>query len=155
MAEALQATCSSLSPKLVCFFFQSVAGSSSSLSFSPNFFNCSSRKSTSVYVDNPRSHFSVSQPMALGSKVKGYLSKLRRLRNLRNRIPFSALLSLSLNPRGCHKTVLGQSYWLSKVAYPMLEHLPRSGTKFLCIFNHSWSLGFFLASEDLFYNSHP
>ena len=36
-AEAWQATCSSLSPKSVYFVFRSVAGSSSSFSFLPNF----------------------------------------------------------------------------------------------------------------------
>ena len=82
-AEAWQTTCSSLSPKsnpksvhsLLC----SIAGSPSSSSSSPNFPYCSSpRESASVYADYLRSHFYVSQPKALRSRARGYLSELRR-----------------------------------------------------------------------------
>ena len=53
----------------------SFTGSSSS---SPNFPKCSSpRESASVYAAYLRSHFSVSQPMALRSRARGYLSDLR------------------------------------------------------------------------------
>ena len=81
-AEAWQTTCSSLSPKsnpksvysLLC----SIIGSSSSSSSSPNFPNCFSlRKSALVYAAYLRSHFSVSQPKALGSRARGYLFVLR------------------------------------------------------------------------------
>ena len=54
----------------------SVAGSPSS---SPNFPNCSSpRQSASVYTAYLRSHFSISQPKALRSRARGYLSELCR-----------------------------------------------------------------------------
>ena len=72
-AEAWQTTCSSLSPKSVHSLLRSITGSSSS---SPN---CSSpRESASVYAAYLRSHFSVSQPKALCSRARGYLSELRR-----------------------------------------------------------------------------
>ena len=82
-AEAWQTTRSSLSPRsnpkslhsLPC----SIAGSPSSSSSSPNFPNCSSpRESASVYAAYLRSHFSVSQPKALRSRARGYLTELRR-----------------------------------------------------------------------------
>ena len=71
-AEAWQATCSSLSPrsnpKSVHSLLRSIAGS-------PNFPKCSSnRESASVFADNLRSHFSVSQPKALRSRARDYLS---------------------------------------------------------------------------------
>ena len=54
-----------------------IAGSSSSSSSSPNFPNCSSpRKSASVSATYLRSHFSISQPKALRSRARGYLSEL-------------------------------------------------------------------------------
>ena len=80
-AEAWETTCSSLSPKsnsktvhsLLC----SIAGSSSSSSFSPNFPNCSfSRESASVYATYLRSHFCISQSKTLHSRSRGYLSEL-------------------------------------------------------------------------------
>ena len=78
-AEAWQTTCSSLSPKSVHSLLHSVAGSPSSSSSSPNFPNCSSpRESASFYAAYMRSHFSVSQPNALRSRARGYLSELRR-----------------------------------------------------------------------------
>ena len=79
-AEAWQTTCSSLSPKSnpksAYSLLRSIAGSSSSFS-SPNFPNCLPRKSASVYAAYLRSHFSVSQPKALRSIARGYLSELR------------------------------------------------------------------------------
>ena len=82
-AEAWQATCSSLSPKSnpksVYSLLRSVAGSSSSSFSSPNFPNCSfSRELAFVFGDYLRLHFSVSQPKALRSRVRGYLSELLR-----------------------------------------------------------------------------
>ena len=48
-------------------------------SSSPNFPNCSSpRESASVYAACLKSHFFVSQPKALHSRARGYLSELRR-----------------------------------------------------------------------------
>ena len=80
--EAWQTTCSSLSsksnPKSV-HSLCSIAGSSSSSSSSPNFPNCSfPRESALVYAAYLRSHFSVSQPKALRSRARGYLSKLHQ-----------------------------------------------------------------------------
>ena len=82
-AEAWQTTCTSLlpksNPKSVHSLLRSIAGSSSSSSSSPNFPNCSSpRESASVYAAYLRSHFSVSQPKALRSRARGYLTELRR-----------------------------------------------------------------------------
>ena len=78
-AKAWQTTCSSLSPNSVQFLLCSIAGSPSSSSSSPNFPSCSSpRESALVYVAYLRSHFSVSQPKALRSRARGYLTELRR-----------------------------------------------------------------------------
>ena len=82
-AEAWQTTCSFLSPKSnpksVHSLLRSIACSPSSSSSSPNFPNCSSsRESASVYAAYLRSHFSISQPKALRSRARGYLSELRR-----------------------------------------------------------------------------
>ena len=81
-AEAWQTTCSSFLPKSnlksVHSLLRSIAGSPSSFSSSPNFPNCSSpRESASVYAAYLRSHFSVSQPKALRSRARSYLSELR------------------------------------------------------------------------------
>ena len=81
--EAWQTTCSSLSPKSNSksghSLLRSIAGSPSSSSSSPNFPNCSPpRESASVYAAYLRSHFSVSQPKALRSRAKGYLTELRQ-----------------------------------------------------------------------------
>ena len=82
-AEAWQTTCSSLSPKsdpksvhsLLC----SIAGSPTSSSSSPNLPNSSSpRESALVHAAYLRSHFSVSQPKALCSRARGYITELRR-----------------------------------------------------------------------------
>ena len=74
-AETWQMTCSSLSFKSVhsllhsCWLIFPV--------FSPNFPNCSSsRELASVYAAYLRPHFSVSQPKALCSRARGYLSEL-------------------------------------------------------------------------------
>ena len=76
-AEAWQTTCSSLSPrsnpKSVHSLLRSITGSPSS---SPNCF--SPTESALVYAAYLRSHFSVSQPKALRSRARGYLTELRR-----------------------------------------------------------------------------
>ena len=143
-AEAWQTTCSSLSPKSnpksIHSLLRSVAGSSSS---SPNFQNCSSpRESVSVYAVYLRFHFSVSQPKALRSGARSYLSELHRATCPGDSdwsfcspfFPaefFSAALTLSSS------TATGPD----EVAYPMLKHLPRFGKNFLFhIFNLSYSL---------------
>ena len=146
-AEAWQTTCTSLSPKsnpksvhsLLC----SIAGSPSLSSSSPNFPNCSSpRKSASVYAAYLRSHFSVSQPKALCSRARGYLSELCRAAcpvesHSSFCSPFSPAEFLSAASNLSSSTTTG----LDKVAYPMLKHLPRSGMDLLLhIFNLSWSL---------------
>ena len=82
-AEAWQTTCSSIShksnPKSVHSLLRSIAGSPSSSSSSPSFPNCSSpRKTASIYAAYLISHFSVSQPKALRSRARGYLSELRQ-----------------------------------------------------------------------------
>ena len=63
----------------LCSLLLSITGSPSLSSSSPNFPNCSSpRKPASVFVAYLRSHFSVSQPKALRSIARGYLTELRR-----------------------------------------------------------------------------
>ena len=139
--EAWQTTCSSLSPKSipksVHSLLRSIAGSSSS---SPN---CSSpRESASVYDDYLRSHFSVSQPKALRSRARGYLTELRQATcpvefHSSFCSPFSLAEFLAAASNLFSSTATGPE----KVAYPMLKHLPRSGMDFLLhIFNLSWSL---------------
>ena len=108
-----------------------------------NFPNCSSfRESTLVYAVFLRSHFSVSQPKALRSRARGYLSELRRATCPEEShssfySPFSPaeFHAAASNLSSC--TATGPD----KVAYPMLEHLPRSGMDFLLhIFNLFWTL---------------
>ena len=146
-AEAWQTTCTSLSPKSnpksVHSLLRSIAGSPSSSSSSPNFPNCSSpRKSASVYAAYLRSHFSVSQPKALRSRARGYLTELRRATcSVESHSsfcsPFSPAEFLAAASNLSSSTATGPD----KVAYPMLKHLPRSGMDLLLyIFNLSWSL---------------
>ena len=145
-AEAWQTTCSSLSassnPKSVHSLLRSIAGSPSPSSSSSNFPNCSSpRKSASVYAAYLRSHFSVSQPKALRSRARGYLSELRQATCSEEShssfcSPFSPAEFLAAASNLSSSTATGPD----KVAYPMLKHLPRSGIDFLLhIFNLSWS----------------
>ena len=142
-AEAWQTTCTSLSPrsnpKSVHSLLRSIAGSSSS---SPNFPNCSSpRESASVYAAYLRSHFSVSQPKALRSRARGYLTELRRATcsvefHSSFCSPFSPAEFLAAASNLSSSTATGPD----KVAYPMPKHLPRSGMDFLLhIYNLSWS----------------
>ena len=140
-AEAWQTTCSSSSsksnPKSVHSLLRSIAGSPSS---SPNFSNCSSpRESASVYAAYLRSHFFVSQPKALHSRARGYLSELRRATCTEEShsffcSPFSPAEFLAAAFNLSSSIATGPD----KVAYPMLKHLPHSGMDFLLhIFNLS------------------
>ena len=139
-AEAWQTTCTSLSPKSVHSLLRSTAGSPSSSSSSPNFPNCSSpRESASVYVAYLRSHFCVSQPKALHSRARGYLTELRRATcsvefHSSFCSPFSPAEFLAAASNLSSSTATGPD----KVAYPMLKQLPRSGMDLLLhIFNLS------------------
>ena len=145
-AEAWQTTCTALSPKSnsksVHSLLRSIAGSPSSSSSSPNFPNCSSpRESALVYAAYLRSHFSVSQPKALRSRARGYLTELRRATcSVESHSsfcsPFSPAEFLAAASNLSSSTATGPD----KVAYPMLKRLPRSGMDFLLhIFNLSWS----------------
>ena len=142
-AEIWQTTCSSLSPKSnpksVHSLLRSIAGSPSLFSSFPN---CSSpRESASVYAAYLRSHFSVSQPKALRSRARGYLSELRRATCSEEShssfcSPFSLAEFLAAASNLSSSTATGPD----KVAYSMLKHLPRSGMDFLLhIFSLSWS----------------
>ena len=120
----------------------SFAGSPSSSSSSPNFPNCSSpTESASVYAAYLRYHFSVSQPKALRSRARSYLSELRRATcHVESHssfcFPFSPAEFLAAASNPSSSTAIGPD----KVAYPILKHLPRSGMDFLLyIFNLSWS----------------
>ena len=144
-AEAWQTTCTSLSPKSnpksVHSLLRSIAGSPSSSSSSPNFPHCSSpRESASVYAAYLRSHFSISQPKALRSRARGYLTELRRATcSVESHSPFSPAEFLAAASNLSSSIATGPG----KVAYPILKHLPRSGMDFLHIFNLSWSSHFF------------
>ena len=145
-AEAWQTTCTSLSPKSnpksVHSLLRYIAGSPSSSSSSPNFPNCSSpRESASVYAAYLRSHFSVSQPKALRSRARSYLTELRRVTcSVESHSsfcsPFSPAEFLAAASNLSSSTATGPD----QVAYPMLKRLPRSGMDFLLhIFHLSWS----------------
>ena len=105
--------------------------------------NCSSsRESASIFSDYLRSNFSVSQPKALRSRARGYLSGLRRAAcpeesHLSFCSPFSPAEFLAAASNLFSSTATGPD----KVAYPMLKHLPRSSMDFfLHIFNLSRTL---------------
>ena len=132
-AEAWQTTCTSLSPKSnpksVHSLLRSIAGSP----------NCSfPRESASVYAAYLRSHFSVSQPKALRSRARGYLTELRRATCPEESqssfcSPAEFLVAAS---NLSSSTATGPD----KVAYPMLKNLPRSGMDLLLhIFNLPWT----------------
>ena len=139
-AEAWQTTCSSLSPKSnsksVYFLLRSIA---SSFSFSPSFPNCSSpRESASVYTAYLRSHFSISQPKALRSRSRDYLSELRRATcPEESHSSFCSPFSVTEFHAAASNLFLSTITGPHKLAYPMLKHLPRSGMDFLHIFNLS------------------
>ena len=145
-AETWQTTCTSLSPKSnpksVHSLLRSIAGSPSSSSSSPNFPNCSSpSESASIYAAYLRSHFSVSQPKALRSRARSYLTELRRatcsvVSHSSFCTPFSPAEYFAAASNLSSSTATGPD----KVAYPMLKHLPRSGMDLLLhIFKLSWS----------------
>ena len=144
--EAWQATCSSLSPKSnpksVHSLFCSIAGSPSSSSSSPNFPNCPPRESALVYAAYLRSHFFVSQPKALCSKARGYLTELCRATcSEESHSSFCSPFSLAKFLAAASNLSSFSATGPDKVAYPMLKHLPRSGMDLLLyIFNLSWSL---------------
>ena len=125
-----------------------VAGSPFS---SPNFPNCSSpRKSASVLADYLRSHFSLSQPMALHSRARCYLSELRRATcSEESHSSFCSPFSPTEFHAAASKLSSSTATGPEKVTYPMLKHLPRSGIDFLLV---SAFLSFHL--EDIFYYSH-
>ena len=142
--EAWQTTCSSLSPKSnpksVHSLLRSIAGSPSSSSSSPNFPNCSSpRESASVYAAYLRSHFSVSQPKALRSRTRGYLSEPHRATcSEESHSSFCSPFSLAEFHAAASNLSLSTVTGPDKVAYSMLKRLPRSGMDFLLhIFNLS------------------
>ena len=138
-AEAWQTTCSSLSPKsnpkAVYTLLRSIAGSPSSSSSPPIFPNrYSPREPASVYAAFLRSHFSVSQPKALRSRARGYLSELRRATCPEEShssfcSPFSSTELLAAASNLSPSTATGPD----KVAFPMLKHLPRSSIDFFFI----------------------
>ena len=156
--EAWETTCSSLSPrsnpKSVHSLLRSIAGSSSSSFSSSNFPNCSSpRKLALVYAAYLRSHFSVSQPKALRSRARGYLSELRRATcHEEPHLSFCSPFSFA-EFHAAASNLSSTATDPDKVAYPMLKHLPRSGMDFLLhIFNLSWSSHSF---SSIFYYPHP
>ena len=104
--------------------------------------NCSSpRESASVYAAYLRSHFSVSQPKALRSRARGYLTKLRRATcPVESHSSFCSPFSPTEFLAASCNLSLSTATDPDKVSYPMLRHLPRSGMDFLLhIFNLSWS----------------
>ena len=109
---------------------------------SPNFPNCSSsRESASVYAAYLISHFSVSQPKALRSRARGYLTELRRATcSVESHSSFCSPFSLAEFQAAASNLTSSTATGLDKVAYSMLKHLSRSGMDFLFyIFNLSWS----------------
>ena len=148
--EARQATCSFLfpksDPKLVYSLLRSIGDSSFSSSFSPNLPNSSSpRESASVFPDYLGSHFSVSQPKALRSRARGYLSVLRGAKCPEEyHFSFCSLFYRAQFFAAASNLFLSTAIGPDKVVYPMLKHLPCTGMDFLLyIFNLSWSLHFF------------
>ena len=137
-------TCYSLSPKSnpkSVHSLRSIAGSSSSCSSSPNFPNCSSpRESASVYAAYLRSHFSVSQPKAVRSRARGYLTELRRATcPVESHSSFCSPFSPAEFLAAASNLFPSTATFPDKVAYPMLKHLPRSHMDLLLhIFNLSW-----------------
>ena len=110
-------------------FSPSFAGSSSSFSSYLNFHNCSfPREQASVYANYLRSHFSVFHPNSLPSRARGYPPEFLLATYLEKCFasfyyPFSSTEFLTAATNFCLFTATGQV----KVAYPMLEYLPRLG----------------------------
>ena len=98
-----------------------------------HFPNCSSPgESASLYAAYLRPHISVSQPKTLRSRARGYLTELRRATCPEEYhssfcSPFSPTELLAAASNLSSSTATGPD----KVAYPMLQHFPRSGTDFL------------------------
>ena len=161
-AEVWQTTCSSLSPrsnpKSVHSLLRSIAGSSSSSSSSPNFPNCSSpRESASVYAAYLRSHFSVSQPQALRSRARDYLSELRRATcPEESHSSFCSPFSLAEFHAAASNLSSFTATGPRKVANPMLKHLPRFWHGFSSLHLQSFLVFTFLSFhlEDIFYYFH-
>ena len=97
----------------------------------PNFANCSSlRKLALVYASYLRSHFSVSQPKALHSRARGYLSEFCRATCPWSLTRLFALLSLPCSTKKLYKNgftdiqgadkVLGQNIILNLIT---LKHM--------------------------------
>ena len=154
--EAWQETCSSLSPKTnrrrlalpshqkltlksplfypwLFFFF---------IFLFSNFPNCSSsRESASVFADYLRFHFYISQPKALHSRTRGYLSELRQATcHKESHSSFCSPFSDAKLLAAATNLSLSSATGPDKVAYLMLKHLFRSGMDFLLrISNLSWS----------------
>ena len=106
------------------------SGFSSSSSSSPNFPNCSSRESASVYATYLRSHFSVSQPKTLCSKPEATsLSSAKPLAMWSLTRP--SLLSLGEFHAAASNLSSSTATGPDKVVYLMLKHFPRSGMDFL------------------------
>ena len=114
--------------------------------------NCSSpRELASVYAAYLRPHFSASQPKALRSRARGYLSELCRAMCPEEShsffcSPFSLAEFLAAASNLSFSTATGPD----KVAYSMLKHLPRCGMDFLLhIFNLSWILHSFWKTSSI------
>ena len=143
MADDLHFSFTQIRPKTVCSLLHSIAGSPSWSSSSPNFPNSSSPKeSASVHAAYLRSHFSVSQPKALRSRARGYLTELRRATcSVESHSSFCSPFSPAEFLAAASNLFSSAATGPDKVAYPMLNHLPRSGMDFLLhIFNLSWAL---------------
>ena len=157
---AWQTTCSSLSlksnPKSVHSLLRSIAGYPSSPSSPPN---CSSpRESASVYAAYLRSHFSVSQPKALHSRARGYLSELRRATCLEeSHSSFCSPFSLAEFFYGCLQPLLVHCHWSrqsclshAKAPFSLWYGFSSSHLQSLVVFAF---LSFHL--KDIFHYSHP
>ena len=104
--------------------------------------NCSSpRESASVYAAYLRSHFSISQPKALRSRARGYLTELHRATcPVESHSSFYSPFTLAEFLAAASNLSSFTAIDPDKVAYPMLKHLSRCGMDFLLhIFNLSWS----------------
>ena len=117
-----------------------------------------SRESASVFANYLRSHSSVSLLKTLRSRVRGYLSELRRVTcpeesHLFVCSPFSPAKFLAGATNFFFCTATGPD----KVAYPILKHLPCSGIDLLPIFNLFWTSHSFpsIHLEDIFCCSRP
>ena len=99
----------------------------------------SPRESASVFADYLRSHFSVSQPKVLHSRIRGYLYKLCQATCLEEF--HSSFFSLAEFPWAASNLSSSTATGPDKVAYPMLKYLPHFDMDFLFqLFNLAWSL---------------